>query len=279
MPEPSPLWPARLHHLSYTTERLDAMARFYEDCLGMKARPLDKGLTLLEGGERRLLLGGGGSGLAFSAFAVASRDQLDRLRAHLQAQGINTAPPPTPLFAEGAFALHDPDGRGVVFGLPATQTGPDDEPPGRLQHVVVATAQLGKMAAFYAETLGFLVSDWVREESGAATACFFRSDEEHHSIAILRAPEARPDHHAYDVASWNDIRDWADHFAAHGIPVWWGPGRHGVGNNLFFMVEDPDGNKVEISSELEIVPREVAPREWPHGERAFNLWGNAWMRS
>ena len=35
-----------------------------------------------------------------------------------------------------------------------------------------------------------------------------------------------------------------------GITLWWGPGRHGPGNNLFFMIEDPDGHKVEFSAEL-----------------------------
>jgi catechol 2,3-dioxygenase len=63
------------------------------------------------------------------------------------------------------------------------------------------------------------------------------------------------------------------------IPLWWGPGRHGPGNNLFFMVEDPDGHKVEFSAELERMPPEMAPRTWPHEQRTLNLWGSAWMRS
>jgi hypothetical protein len=63
------------------------------------------------------------------------------------------------------------------------------------------------------------------------------------------------------------------------IPLWWGPGRHGPGNNLFFMIEDPDGHKVEFSAELERVPRETDFRTWPHEQRTLNLWGSAWMRS
>jgi catechol 2,3-dioxygenase len=46
-------------------------------------------------------------------------------------------------------------------------------------------------------------------------------------------------------------------------------GRYGPGNNLFFMVEDPDGYKVEL------MPREMAARSWKHED----LWGQAWMRS
>jgi len=63
------------------------------------------------------------------------------------------------------------------------------------------------------------------------------------------------------------------------IPLWWGPGRHGPGNNLFFMIEDPDGHKVEFSAELELMPHEMPPRTWPHEQRTLNLWGSAWMRS
>ena len=76
-----------------------------------------------------------------------------------------------------------------------------------------------------------------------------------------------------------DIRDWGDHMASLRIPMWWGPGRHGPGNNLFFMVEDPDGYKVEFSAELELMPEEMRYRTWPHEERTLNLWGSAWMRS
>jgi hypothetical protein len=58
----------------------------------------------------------------------------------------------------------------------------------------------------------------------------------------------------------------------------WGPGRHGPGNNLFAFIEDPDGNWIEVSAELEVVcDREI--RDWPQAERTLNLWGNAILRS
>jgi len=75
------------------------------------------------------------------------------------------------------------------------------------------------------------------------------------------------------------LRDWADRVGRLGIALWWGPGRHGPGNNLFFMIEDPDGHKVELSAELELMPKEMAWRTWPHEQRTLNLWGSAWMRS
>ena len=93
------------------------------------------------------------------------------------------------------------------------------------------------------------------------------------------ADEPGFDHCAFETPSWNHIRDWADHLAKFDIPIWWGPGRHGAGNNLFFMVLDPDGNKIEISAELELMDWDHPTRYWPHDRRTLNLWGNAWMRS
>jgi catechol 2,3-dioxygenase-like lactoylglutathione lyase family enzyme len=135
------------------------------------------------------------------------------------------------------------------------------------------------MLEFYRDALGFIESDRVVDNDGDLSSAFMRSDAEHHSFAVFRAPQPGPDHHAYEVPNWNAIRDWADHCGDLEIPIWWGPGRHGVGNNLFFMIEDPDGYKVEFSAELEQMTADQAYREWPHGPRALNLWGNAWMRS
>jgi catechol-2,3-dioxygenase len=106
-----------------------------------------------------------------------------------------------------------------------------------------------------------------------------RSDSEHHSLGMFRAAAQRLDHFCFESSCWNDIRDWGDHFSEQRIPIVWGAGRHGAGNNLFIFVEDPDGNKVEISAEIELMSWDQDHREWPHEERTLNLWGTAWLRS
>ena len=69
-----------------------------------------------------------------------------------------------------------------------------------------------------------------------------------------------------------------DHLSTLDIPIWWGPGRHGPGNNLFLMFKDPHGHPVELSAEIEHIPRHAAPRLWPHTEQTVNLWGSGWIR-
>jgi catechol 2,3-dioxygenase len=270
------LWPARLHHLRRDSPKPEPLARFYGELLGDRVEALPDGSWRVAGRGRCLVVGQGAAG-AVPYFALQLDDpaRLDALRRAWKGE-----PFASPLL-EQAFALTDPDGRRIIFGL--SKPAPDgDGLPGRLQHFVCATQRLPEMLAFY-RRLGMLESDRVVEaespDGDALTAVFLRSDPEHHSFAAFRAPESRADHHCYETDGWLDIRDWADRMAALKIPLWWGPGRHGPGNNLFFMIEDPDGHKVEFSAELELMPKDMPHRTWPHEQRTLNLWGSAWMRS
>jgi catechol-2,3-dioxygenase len=272
------------------TDALAPLISFYQLAMGMIPRDLDDQTVLMEAPGRRIVLGGGQRGAQpFIAFRLQNDRQLAALRRHVIHRGLAPLASPTRIFAEGAFAVRDPDGRLVVFGLPKPELSgvTVDEHnaaarlPGRLQHVVVASNAITAMLRFYEDDLGFVVSDYVIEGDSCPepTAAFFRSSPEHHSFAVFRCPETRPDHHAYETTCWNDIRDWADHLAALDIKLWWGPGRHGPGNNLFFMVHDPQGYLVEISAEMELVPDEVTKRTWRHEERTLNLWGPGFLRS
>ncbi len=85
------------------------------------------------------------------------------------------------------------------------------------------------------------------------------------------------DHHSYEAGDWSVIKEWCDRMGDRRIPIMWGPGRHGPGNNIFIFIEDPDGNWIEISAELEVIyDRPV--KEWKHEPRTLNSWGRAIMR-
>jgi catechol 2,3-dioxygenase-like lactoylglutathione lyase family enzyme len=262
------LWPARLHHLRRDSPNPERLAQFYGELLGDRVEPLPDASFLVTGRGRRLIVGEGAAGaVPYFALEVHDRAQLRTFKGDRFASS---------LFEDDAVAVTDPDGRRVVLGI-AKKAPEKAGLPGRLQHFVCATTQLGEMLEFY-RALGMVESDRVLEGE-ALSAVFLRSDPEHHSFAAFRAPESRPDHHCYETNGWLDIRDWADRMARLRVPLFWGPGRHGPGNNLFFMVEDPDGHKVEFSAELELMPKHTPPRSWPHEQRTLNLWGSAWMRS
>jgi len=286
----SPIWPAQLDHLRLNSDDPGMLANFYAAAFGYRSSPLEDGTRILQGPGRRIIIGPGAPGeRPYHGYRLRDRRQLREVRDFLQGQGLNTEPSPSAIFEDDAVAVRDPDGWLNVYGLPrpdlpsqkAENTPSARTLSGRLQHVVVATNQLEPMMRFYEDVLGYVASDYCSadvNDLSTRKVAFYRSDPEHHSFAVFTASEVRCDHHAYEVDDWNAIRDWADHMASLDIKLWWGPGRHGPGNNLFFMIKDPHGHQVEISAELEVMPREMAYRVWPLEERSLNLWGPGWIR-
>lgn len=286
----SPIWPAQLDHLRLNSDDPDMLTDFYCNALGFQSSKLPDGTQLLQGPGRRLVVGEGNPGeRAYHGYKLQDRPQLEAVREFVRGKGLNMEPSPSSVFEPDAVAVRDPDGWLNVFGLPrrdlpshkAVNVGSALKLSGRLQHVVVASDNLSAMMQFYEEVLGYSASDYCSadvEDPATRKVAFYRSDEEHHSFAVFGASEVRSDHHAYEVDDWNAIRDWADHMSSLRIKIWWGPGRHGPGNNLFFMIKDPHGNQVELSAEIEVMPREMAPRTWPLDERSLNMWGPGWIR-
>jgi catechol 2,3-dioxygenase len=281
MPPDNPLFPARLDHLCIGAGDLERLVGFYRDALGLAPVAAGGGgARVLCGPQRTLVLEQGPPGrLRYAAYALADGRRLAALRERLERAGQRAETSPSPLFGADAFAVRDPDGIWVVLGTPRAALVAGSGLPGRLQHAVSRSAQPERVSAFYRDTLGFKLSDIVVETSGAPTACFLRSDEEHHSFAVFRAEQPAFDHFSLEAQCWNDLRDWADHFARLGTPLFWGPGRHGPGNNLFLMVRDPEGNAIEVSAEIETITGDRPPGHWEHNERTLNLWGGAWMRT
>jgi catechol 2,3-dioxygenase len=262
--------PARLHHLRITSPDPERLSRFYARMLDYALSRCEDGTYVLSGGQRHLLIGEGPSGsTSFMGYAVNDAGALEKLRDRLKATVGRLEPVRSPLFSEGSFGISDPQGRRIVFGTACKAAHPDDR-PGRLQHVVFQTTALQPLVEFYVDKVGFAISDKVLNENGSLAVFFMRSDHEHHSLAFFLGSRNELDHHAYETTCWNDIRDWADRFGRERVPMFWGPGRHGPGNNLFFMVRDADGNKLELSAELKNMAPDQEPRIWPNTEYTLN---------
>ena len=234
--------------------------------------------------DRRLRLSAGPSRtLDYAAYSVPDHAVLESLARRLAAAGVDTAYVDQAGFKEGALTYHDPDGNRFVFGLPSGETlelkGSAANRAARIQHVVFASTDVQRLLTFFTDVAGFTLSDRVLDDQGGLRTAFVRCSHEHHSLAVFAANENRLDHHCYEAGEWNLIRDWADHFARARVPLKWGPGRHGPGDNLFLFIHDPDGNWVEISAELEHVQHDRPVGEWPHEERTLNSWGMGLLRS
>lgn len=271
---------AVLDHLHLASPAPELTARFYAAHFGMSVSVEDEVWALAGPGRRLAISAGMANQLKYAAWRFADRAALLAYRARVPS-ALLVAPPHPALFDAAAFAVADPDGNRTVFtaghdgmaqesaGLPAAMT----------QHFALRSPDPARLLPFYRDQLGFTLSDRVEDDTGVLRACFLRTDRMHHALALFSAALVRFDHQSFETPGWTDLRDWADHMAALKTPMAWGVGRHGPGNDVFFMVADPDGNLAEISSEIEVCQPGRTVGLWPHEERTLNLWGRAIMRS
>ncbi len=266
-----------LHHIQLHSSDPARMAHFYAEAMDMTVQELGRGEWICEGPARRILFTPGQDRtLGYGSFGVRDAEGLGAVREAAERSGVTILPSPSPLFADDAFAVRDPDGNLAVFGL----GGPEQARKGLrgpLQHLTLATRDPDAIEAFYVGKLGFMVSDRVRSDEGMVNTLFTRSNHEHHSLACFRQDRIGVDHHSYEAGDWSVIKEWCDRMGELHVPIMWGPGRHGPGNNIFIFIEDPDKNWVEISAELEVIHDRPA-KEWRHEPRTLNSWGPAIMR-
>jgi catechol 2,3-dioxygenase len=263
----------QMSHLGLRTPQVERMAAFYEDALGLCVHgdAAGGGLRLGWGrGHYVLELLPGDAALDHYGLEIRDEGALDELRSRLDGA---TAP----LDELDGFEVRDPDGNRVQLHGRVDRSGENEVRPGRrptrMQHITVASKQVPAVAQWYVETLGFRVSDTMGD-----AFMWLRCGPEHHTVAAVDSGAAGGmDHYAYEIASWEDFKLWCDRLSGMDVPIAWGPGRHGPGNNLFIMFDDPDGNHVELSAELENFWDDTAsydpPRNWVPGPRTTNLWG------
>jgi len=270
---------AYLHHVAFESDNPEKLAQFYSQTMQMKVEKTSSDEWRCEGPNRRFVaLKGTSRQLAYAGLACSDQDGLDDLLTRAKDEGIAIEKSPSPYFRDGAFAVRDPDGNLICFGLAIAQADGFTGIHGPTQHLTFASLDVEAFSEFYHGKLGFSISDRVLHKDGKLATCFTRSNHEHHTIACFKSDRQGVDHHSYEAGQWDTIRDWADHFADLDILLMWGPGRHGPGNNLFIFIEDPDKNWIEVSAELEII-HDRPVKDWPQDPRTLNRWGRAILRS
>jgi catechol 2,3-dioxygenase-like lactoylglutathione lyase family enzyme len=271
---------ASLQCIHLTSPQPQALADFYTRCYGMHLIVDGPDLVCQGPGRTVAVSHGAANQLLYAQFGLNGTEAWAAFAA--RTSGLAQEPLPQCLAAQSAaLAFRDPDGNLMVFTRAHDTSALNSDAPSRAvsQHFALRTTRVPEMQAFYRDQLGFVVSDEVKDESGILRACFLRTDPLHHSLALFGAPVTCFDHQSFEAPNWDDMKRWGDHMAALRVPIVWGIGRHGPGNDLFFMVRDPDNNLAEISTEIETCVSERPTGQWPHEERTLNVWGKAIMRS
>ncbi len=277
-----------LKRLHLQSPQASALANFYAQAFGMTCHEVNGTWFCSHEGREVLVSEGQAGQLHYAMFGIQSLKEWDVLTRQTRnlpkANLANYSELPNT-----AMGFIDPDQNCVVFVLESERPKPlqsasldmrtNPLPAAASQHFALRTQQVENMKRFYTEDLGFTLSDVVQDDSGQLKACFVRGNEMHHTLALFGAPVTCFDHQSFETPSWHELKDWADHMGRLRVEIVWGVGRHGPGNDVFFMVRDPDGNLAEISSEIEICKESRPVGQWRHEERTLNLWGKAIMRS
>jgi catechol 2,3-dioxygenase len=274
---------------------LDEALRFNVDVLGLREVSRDNGRVYLScdlaDPHAQLILTGGGTGARSFALGVDSEDELAQFESRLAAVDVRTerrsdAAPEQP----ASLALALPTGHEVVlvprpdrplyrhqgFDVSSQRRGVG---PADIDHITIAFsdhAEARAVAHVLSKGLGFAISDIFLDADDEWQAAWTRVGEAHHDVGLIRCrPGASLHHLAWTVDNMEHQKRAADTLASAGYVLETGPGRHGVGGNLYSYLWTPGGNRYELSAEM---PRILADRSDPlvrkAGEfNAFSAWG------
>ena len=108
----------------------------------------------------------------------------------------------------------------------------------------------------------------------------------HHQPDAGRS-ENRHFHTAFELRDWGHMLTACDYLSLNGYKLLWGPGRHGIGHNLFAYHRAPNGLITELFAQLDQMNEELGyfeprpwhrdrpqrPKVWAKDPSASNYWG------
>ncbi|MCX4904662.1 VOC family protein [Streptomyces sp. NBC_00878] len=196
--------------------------------------------------------------------ALIAYEQTTRVRAVLRVEPriTQTLAPPTPYNGPGRTERTTSRAPGIVRSSPVR--------PRKLGHAVLGTTNFAATTSFFADGLGFKVSDLMGE-----VGAFLRCSTDHHNLLVLAAPVVFLHHTSWQVDDIDDVgRGAAAMLENHPERHVWGLGRHHAGSNFFWYLKDPAGNFCEYYSDMDcILDDQLWKPEVFDGAKGLFNWG------
>jgi catechol 2,3-dioxygenase len=263
----------RLSHLELRVPDLELGAAYYTEVLGLVQ--IDRELG--DGDERvylkcwdehdhhSLVLRGqtsAGAGLDHLSFKVECANDIDVLEGAAEQAGCATRrlAPGAEAGQGEALRIQAPTGHEleVVHSLARVgsllpRVNPPPEPAGllgvhppRLDHVHVTAEEVGPATTFFAQVLGFRVTEKLVGRSGALLGTWLERSHTPCDLAITRGPNGGLHHFGFWLDDWDQIRRAADVLASQAVAIESGPTRHGITRSLALNFFDPFGNRNQV---------------------------------
>jgi catechol 2,3-dioxygenase-like lactoylglutathione lyase family enzyme len=280
----------KIAHTTYQVPDVERQTEYYTDILGLTltekskdavylASTIDHHSVVLRAGTQAQCVGVG--------FQLGLDDDLGAFERQVQGLGVKTQrkKDPDPSISE-MLSFEDPKGTLIeVFKREAFsgQRYPvKGIVPHKLGHVAFHVTDVKHVTKFYCDVLGFRESDWM-----ADFFSFLRCGPDHHTINLMQTDSNRHFHTAFELRDWGHLQTACDYLSLNGYKLLWGPGRHGIGHNLFAYHRSPAGLITETFAELDRMNEELGyfeprpwhrdnpqkPKVWPKDPAASNLWG------
>jgi len=186
---------------------------------------------------------------------------------HLHDRPADPAPEPT-----GPFAINMP-GRNVRIGrsaiLPRSSYAPVS--PLRLGHVLVFTPDVVNSTAFMTGALGMGLTD--RAQDVIAFTCA-REKSDHHIVAFAKSPAVGFHHASFEVCGPDEVGRAGNDLLEKTGKGAWGFGRHTIGSNFFYYIQDPWGSWFENFADIDFIEDYSAWTPTNYGmEDSLANWG------
>lgn len=281
----------------FTVPDLNVAEKFYTD-FGLDVRRTPKSVQIYTYGNPNcwgeIFEGGDLKRMQFVTYGIYAEDE-PAFRERIAKAGL--AAEPHPLSDGTGLWVKDPDGYPLQLKVapkvtPSVKSVPHPPvvvPPGagaaparsrhakvhprRLSHILRFTPDVLAMVKFHEEVLGCRLSD--RSGEGIAFVHGLHGSD-HHLVAFAKSHAPGLHHSSWDVGSVNDVGFGSENMKDLGYKNGWGVGRHVLGSNYFYYVQDPWGSFCEYSYDIDFIPADL---DWKAGdhppEDSFYLWGPA----
>lgn len=282
---------AKLGFVGLNVGRRDAMAHYYQHVLGLPlSEAVGQDLYLSCGGEHHALSlhAGDRPGFRHLGLQIGNDLPLEDVAAALVKRGVKAQLQRDAVAGiPQCVAMTDPDGYTVyLYGDGGrSNAGYDDRGigPVKLGHLALYVRDPKVTSEFYTTLLGFRWSDWVEDKF-----VFMRCGSDHHTLNFLRSSKAGLFHFAFQLRDWAHLGAACDRLGREKIKLLCGPGRHGLGHNLYIYHRDPDGNIVEMFADMDVMSSEELgyfdprphhedfpqrPKIWPDTPDTGDQWG------
>lgn len=287
-----------IDHFALSVPDLDEAQKFYE-AFGLDCQRHGERLELRTAGQDhcwgRIIESGHPKRIEYLSFG-AYADDVDAITQRTVAAGFNTRPAhpygdDDGAWFEGADGLAvqvkvapkvTPTARTELLGsisnknavgahvAPMRSKSPKVQPR-RLSHLLLFCTDVDASMAFYCDALGLRLSD---RSADAIAFLHGAHASDHHLLAFVKSEGLGLHHASWTVERIDEVGMGMEQMLAAGYTNGWGVGRHVIGSNYFYYVQDPWGGFCEFSCDIDFIDEQTA---WPSGdyppEDSFYLWG------